>query len=135
MSMSVSAPAETESVVWRWVEAFNARDLDGMLACVAEDIDFHPLRVSGLASSYRGRDGVREWFERFQHARHEHRIVLSELREVDEGKVFASGSLGLGDERDIGPFCALHRIADGVIVAAHQYLTDPDMIERLGLIA
>jgi hypothetical protein len=30
---------------------------------------------------------------------------------------------------------ALHRIAGGVIASAHQYLSDPDMIEQLGLIA
>jgi hypothetical protein len=27
---------------------------------------------------------------------------------------------------------ALHRIIDGLIVAAHHYLTDPDMLQRLG---
>jgi len=35
---------------------------------------------------------------------------------------------------DIGPFCGLHRLAGGLIVAAHHYLTDPDMIEYLGLV-
>jgi hypothetical protein len=40
----------------------------------------------------------------------------------------------LAGEPDIGPFCALHRIGGALIVAVHQYLTDPDMIESLGLI-
>jgi ketosteroid isomerase-like protein len=134
--VNVSAPAvaeRSETIVVRWVDAFNARDLDLMLALLAPDVDFHPLRLSGLASRYRGHGGVQEWFRRSRRLRHEHQIVLSEVRDVGQ-RVFAAGSLSLGGEPDTGPFCALHRVRDGLIVAVRQYLTDPDMIERLGLI-
>jgi hypothetical protein len=30
---------------------------------------------------------------------------------------------------------ALHRVADGLTISAHHYLTDPDTIEQLGLLA
>ncbi len=132
--MLLVAAQAPESVVTRWVDAFNTRDLDGMLACLAADVAFHPLRLSGLRASYRGHDGVREWFTQLKHLRHEHLIVLCEAREAGQGQVFTSGSLGLAGEPDIGPFCALRRISGGLIVAVHQYLTDPDMIESLGLI-
>ena len=124
-----------ETVVSRWVDSFNARDLERMLACLSEDVDFHPVRMSGLGASYRGHDGVREWFARLRRLGHDYRIVLAEARDAGDGRVFASGSLTLGGEADVGPFCALHRIAGGVIVSAHQYHSDPDMIEQLGLIA
>ena len=101
-----------------------------MLACLAEDVDLHPLRLSGLGSSYHGHDGVREWFAQLKRMRHEHQIVLSQTRGVGDGRVFASGSLSLAGAT---PFCALHRIDRGVIVTVHQYLTDPDTVERLGL--
>ena len=127
-------PVSQEGIVTRWVDAFNARDLDRILACFAGNVDFHPLRLSGIAASYRGHDGVREWFARLRHLRHEYRIVLHEAREISEGRVFASGSLSLAGKSDVGSFCALHRLDGGLIVAAHQYLTDPDMIESLGLI-
>ncbi len=117
----------------RWVGAFNARDLDGMLVCLAADVEFHPLRLSGLRAAYRGHDGVREWFAQLKHLRHEHRFVLCEAREAGAGLVFVTGSLSLAGE-PIGPFCALHQIGGGLIIAVHQYLTDPDMIEFLGLI-
>lgn len=123
-----------ETIVSRWVHAFNTRDLDGMLACLGAEVHFHPLRLGGLRASYRGHDGVREWFAQLQRSRHEHRIVFSEGRDIGEGRVFASGSLSLAGESDIGPFCALHRLAGGLIVAVHHYLTDPDLIEHLGLI-
>ena len=38
---------------------------------------------------------------------HEHRIVLHETRDLGDGRVFASGSMSLGRQPDLGPFCAL----------------------------
>ena len=41
--------------------------------------------------------------------------------------------VGPFNARDLGaPFCALHRLADGPIVSAHHYLSDPDLLARLG---
>ena len=131
---SATSSAAIETIILRWVDTFNARDLDGMLACLAPGVGFHPLRLGGLSSSYRGHDGVRTWFAELRRRRHEHQIVLAEVRCVGEDQVHAVGSLSLADELDIGPFCGLHRLAGGRIVAAYHYLTDPDMIERLGLI-
>jgi ketosteroid isomerase-like protein len=132
--VSVRVAQIPEQVVSRWVDAFNRRDLDGMLACLGAEVLFHPLRLSGPAASYHGHDGAREWFAQLRRLRHEHRVVLSEARAVGEDQVIAVGSLGLAGEPDIGPFCGLHRLAGGRIVAAHHYLTDPDMIEYLGLV-
>ena len=134
MSVPSALAQLPDTIVLRWVDAFNTRDVDGMLACVSEDVDFHPLRLSGLRSSYRGHDGVREWFRGLQSRRRDCQIAVSEVRSVGEGRVLVTGSLTLGGEMEVAPVCALHRIDDGLIAAAHQYLSDPDMIERLGLI-
>ncbi len=134
MSASIRAAERTEVIVLRWVQAFNARDLEGMLACVAAQVELHPLRLDGLEARYRGHDGVRAWFERLRQRGHEHRIAVCEVRDLGAGKVFSSGSLSLGDEADIGPVCALHQVDGGLIVTVREYLTDPEMIERLGLI-
>ena len=113
-------------IVCRLVDAFNARDLDEMLVCLAADVDFHPLRLSGLHACYRGHDGVPDWFARLEHLRHDYRMVLGEMREVGDGRVFAGVSLSQGPESNVGPFSAMHRINGGLIVAVH--------IESLGLI-
>jgi ketosteroid isomerase-like protein len=118
----------------RWVEAFNAGALHGMLACVAHHVEFHPLRLSGVSGCYRGHDGIREWFTRLRRSDQDHPIVIYETRAVGEALVLATGSIRLDGEAEIGSFCAVNRIDDGVIAAAHHYLSDPDMIERLGLI-
>ena len=115
------------------VDAFNGRDLDGTLACLGAEVRFDPLRLSGLAASYQDA-GVRVWLVQLRRLRHEHRIVVSDARAVGEEQAIAVGSLSLAGEPDIGPFCGLHRLAGGLIVAAHHYLTEPDMIEYLGLV-
>jgi hypothetical protein len=129
----IRCPLPTTIVV-RWVEAFNRRDVDGLLAVVVHDVDLHPLTLPGFAASYRGRDGVREWLTRVQDGRHQHRIVLDGAREVGGGMVFASGVLVLTEDVAIGPVCALHRIEHGLIAAAHEYHTDPETMERIGMI-
>lgn len=133
MTMPAEAARSLEPIVLRWIDAFNARDFDAMLSCLDPDVRFHPLRLSGLAGSYRGHEGVSEWFERLR-MRHDPRIRVTELHAVNGDQVNVIGSLSLGDDPEIAPFCGLHRIRDGRIVAAHHYLTDPDMIEYLGLI-
>ncbi len=132
--MSSAVAERSEVIVLRWVEAFNARDLDGMLACLSEHVEFRPLRLSGLKSCYRAHDGVREWFAGLRRWRHDHPLVISETLDVGGGRILASGSIHLHGEADIGSFCAVNKIDDGLIVAAHHYLSDAGMIERLGLI-
>jgi SnoaL-like domain len=133
-SRPIATPPET--IVWRWVEAFNALDLEHMIRCLDSDVRFHPLKLAGLSSSYRGRNGVTRWFGDLVRLGHEHRIVLDELGVIADGQVLAVGSLALADEPDIevGPFHALHRLNGGLIVAAHHCVTNPDLIEHLGLI-
>ena len=125
-----TAPAP-EAIVTRWVDAFNERDLEGMLARFHREVRFHPLRLVGLDGSYRGHDGVRRWFTQL---RHERVFVLSDVHGVGDDQVLAVGALALAGGFEIAPLCALHRILNGLIVAAHHYLTDPDMLERLGLV-
>ena len=105
-----------------------------MLMRLDPRVDFHPLRLGGLGGSYRGHDGVRDWFLQTSRQVGEYQIALSDVRSVGEGEVFAVGSLHLRRGRHIGSFAALHRIDRELIVAVYHCLTDPEMIEYLGLI-
>jgi uncharacterized protein (TIGR02246 family) len=44
-------------------EALNAADLDGFLALTTEDVEFTSLIAEAEGTSFRGRDGVRAWWE------------------------------------------------------------------------
>jgi hypothetical protein len=84
-----------DALVRGWTEAFNAQDLEGMLACLDESVVFHPLRLSGLAGCYRGHDGVREWFERLGRLQHDLQLAARDMRDLGNGRVLSSGSLTL----------------------------------------
>ena len=51
-----------EAVVRRAVEAFLARDLDGILELAHEDIVLRSLLTEAERPLYQGHDGVRDWF-------------------------------------------------------------------------
>lgn len=130
MSAGARAP---EAVVSDWVDAFNARDLPGMLCCLGRAVDFHPLRLVGTDRAYRGHDGVRHWFARLGELRHEHVIDLSRVRPIDAGRVLATGTLRVEDA-GMAPFSGLHGLEGGLIVTAHHYLEELDLLERLGVV-
>jgi ketosteroid isomerase-like protein len=52
-----------ERLVRRAVEAFMARDLDGILAVAAPEIELRSLLTEAERPLYYGHEGVREWFE------------------------------------------------------------------------
>jgi hypothetical protein len=132
--MTTGTALGPDTMVSRWVGAFNARDLEGMLGCLSEDVDFHPLRMGGCDGWYSGHDGVSAWWDRLTRGRLEYQIAISQTRHVDDGRVLASGAVTLADGSNVGSFCALHTVEGDLIVAAHHYLSDPEMIEQLGFL-
>jgi ketosteroid isomerase-like protein len=52
-----------ERLVRRAVEAFMARDLDGILAVAAPEIELRSLLTEAERPLYHGHEGVREWFD------------------------------------------------------------------------
>jgi ketosteroid isomerase-like protein len=53
----------SEAIVRRAVEAFLARDLDGILALADEEIVLRSLLTEAERPLYHGHEGVRAWFE------------------------------------------------------------------------
>ena len=130
VSISSQAPVDLVSA---WVAAFNEHDLDGMLVRLDRSVDFRPLKLSGLARSYRGHDGVRRWFEQSRKLSHDYQLDIEHISPQADGSVFTvAGWLRLGQEA-LSPFTAIHTIAGGQIRSAHHYLSELDLIARLGL--
>jgi hypothetical protein len=123
-----------KAVVLRWVNAFNARNLEGLLSCLHPEADFHPLKLIGIDRSYHGHDGVRTWFARLEELRYRHRIELTEVRDASEGRLLAIGALQVAGHGSVAPFSASHRIEDGLIVLARHFPREPDLVERVALI-
>ena len=132
---STASADEGDTPSARWISAFNMRDLAGMLACLDRDVRFHPLKLHGVASSgYRGHEGVERWFAEITARGHDHRIVVSEFRTLPAGVILTIGRLSFADVSAGTTVCGVHEVADGLIVTAHHYMSDPDTLERLGLL-
>jgi ketosteroid isomerase-like protein len=113
-----------EATVRRWFDAFNSRDLEGMLACMDPDVDFRPLRLRGVEGGYRRHAGVRDWIADLMRMEHHHRVELSRVQASGGGEVIAAGALSAASCGGSSSFWAVERFEGGLIVAARHFLSD-----------
>lgn len=116
-----------------WFGQFNRHDIDGMLALMHTDVDFHPLRLEGLDPSYLGHDGVRGWLDEVARRENPHRVVVAEIFEVSGDRVLSAGEV-IVDNRSVAPFTGLYSFDSEAIVELHHYYTPSWVLERLGLL-
>jgi uncharacterized protein len=65
--------------------AWSARDLDAFVRVFAEDVELQPFLGAGLgASTYRGHQGLRRWFQEANEAWDELRVEPYEFREAGD---------------------------------------------------
>src|SRR5215208_6330461 len=77
-------PLENVEIVRRGTDAYNRRDVEGIVENWAPDAVLDWSNSRGLdAAVYRGRDEIRGFVERFLDAFEEVRIVLGDVREID----------------------------------------------------
>lgn len=110
-----------------WFDAFNARDLDAILAGTAPDVRLYPLPLSGLQRTYRGHDGLRRWFVDIADAGHTYAVELKEFKTIRPGELVGIGEMRFTEGGDPFPFWARDLFEDGLIKIAHHYLSDPDI--------
>lgn len=124
--------AEAVSLAERYVGAYNDRDLEAMLAVQHPQIESYPARLAG-AEPHRGHAGVRAWWDSSAAAGPGYRVEIREVRLLDGDRAAIVGEIRDGGE-PLGPWCAVIRIRDGLIVESRSYLSDDDLLEQLGLV-
>jgi len=135
MSSTDNTATEAEpELITGWFDAFNRRDLEGMLERFSPEIRFHPLRFPGVEHTYVGHEGIRAWFATVTGGRHLHRIDAERFSRTADGDVLISGSVSLAATGGIAPFSGIYVIADGAIVEATHYFTPSSVLDRLGMI-
>ncbi len=122
----------------RVVQAFCELDAETLAGLVTDDFEWvTPTATSDRPTSYRGRDGVRRFFE--EAAPWE--IVeghVDEMRELDDGRVLVlgelfwrdrhSGSLELG-----GPLSSIQSFEDGKLIRMETYKKASKALAAAGL--
>jgi ketosteroid isomerase-like protein len=56
-------PSELRAIAETALRALNAGDLDGFLEVVADDVEFTSMILEVEGQTFRGRDGVRAWWQ------------------------------------------------------------------------
>jgi SnoaL-like domain len=119
-----------ERLITGYIDAFNARDLDGVLERLHQDVVLEPTRIASRGRAYHGHQGAREWWAQVLAAPEYQARVVEFLRLSPEHWVVA-GEVGCGGEAT-SPFVCTIGIRDGRIATLRSHLTDQPMLRLLG---
>lgn len=117
----------------RWIDGFNERDVDALIACSDRGIEFHPTRLQGNHGPYKGHDGLRRWVADLIGDGAPQCARVTGARCERSGDVLLLGQVVL-DETPVSPFALLMSLRDGKILEAHAYLSDEVELKRIGRI-
>ena len=122
-----------ERVAREFVDAFNRRDADGFAAVFHPECELRPTLLVGSRSVYRGRDGVRSYFDDLAAGNREHGVRIREIRRMGPDRFAMLTEVMLRDEV-VSPAAALVRLEDAKVIALTAYLSDEDTLASLELI-
>ena len=127
--------ADREETVRRAFEAFAARDLPALSELVAPDVELRPL-VSVWQRSYRGLDGLEDWFREVSKTWAEFEFKSDEVREVDADRMLVKahwrGCAVAGGNEVGGPSAALITFRDDKVVVADFFLNEEAALAAVG---
>jgi ketosteroid isomerase-like protein len=127
-----AAYADAVRIAERYVGAYNARDLDAMLALMDENVVSYPTALFGPRPHF-GHAGVRAWWEAMISSADSFDVVVSEVRPIESDRVALLGEVWSRGRR-LSPWTVLVRIRNGLIIESHSYLSDTDRLEKLRLL-
>lgn len=121
-----------ETIARSFVDAFNRRDADGLVALSHPDIVWRPTMLVGSRRVYHGHDGLRRWVSDLRGSPLDHTANVHEVRVLDRDRFLVISEVLSGQEA-VAPSAMLARLTDAnQIIEAQGYLTDEDMLEHLG---
>ena len=123
----------------RGVAAWNRGDIDATLEVDDPEVEVHavaPAMLGGESTVYRGHEGVRELFRDVHEAFVEHRIEISEIRDVGE-RVVAVGQLhgrGTGSGAEVeSPIAYVVEFKNGKATRIDDFFDPKEALEAAGL--
>ncbi len=133
-----TAPADRdgaafEALAREFVEAFNDRDADALVALAHPRIVFRPSSLVGSRETYIGHAGLRRWLDAFAAAGMEFQLQIREVRPLDADCFLVLSKVRYADEL-IADAAMIANVQDDTIISAHGYLSDEALLARLGVI-
>lgn len=120
-----------EAIARSFIEAFNRRDADGLVALADPEIEFHPTPLVQTDSRYHGHDGLRRWLEEVEGVGH--RVRVRDVRTLDRRHFLILSDVLIGDEA-VSPLTILGLLSDaGAIAEVHAFLSDEQTLTQVGV--
>jgi ketosteroid isomerase-like protein len=128
---------ENVEIVQRAIDAFNRRDLDAFMECVTPDIEYYPSLVGTIEGrSFRGREGMEQYFEDVRASWEDFRIVHDEHRDLGERVLWLGRMEGRGKGSGVPvdtPYWAIGDFRQGKLSCIRTYLDDGEALRAAGL--
>ena len=128
---------ENVRLAYRGHETFNRRELNAFLAQMDSDTEFTPYEVAVQGGEpYRGREGMRTWWEETLEVFPDFRVDLDEARDLGDqvlirGRVRGHGAgSGASFER---PLWGLMEFRNGLQVRYRTFATEAEALEAVDL--
>ena len=130
--------SEHVEIVKRVIDAFNRRDVDGILACVNPDLEWFPaMPVTFGGDAVRGRTGIEDYIREVSDTWEEYRVQGQDFRDIGEDRVLVlsrvegrgAGSGGLVDTA----MGQIFDFRDRKISRVSTYLDHGQALEAVGL--
>lgn len=117
----------------RFIDGFNRRDADALVALCHPELEFVPTLLVGRKSVYHGHDGLRRWVEDLIASGAAHEVRVRAVRVIDDERFAVLTEVCLEGET-ITPSAMIARTKDGLIVHAKAYLSDESTLIRVGVL-
>lgn len=126
--------AQAERIGREFIDAFNLRDADALVALVHPEIEFRPTMLVGSRRVYEGYEGVRAWVADLVASGMDHQVRVREIRMLDAAR-FVMLTEVLLDGEVISPSAMVATMRDGKIAEAQAYLSDEGTLAGLDLLS
>jgi ketosteroid isomerase-like protein len=121
----------------RWFEAFNARDLEALIALCDPGVEFHSVFAAVGGATYHGHDGMRSWHRDLQEAwGTDIRLEPEAYFDLDQRVLAFYVYHGRGQQSGAEvamPGASVARLRDGLIVYVAAYTRREDALSDLGV--
>jgi ketosteroid isomerase-like protein len=124
---------ENVELLYQAYEAFNRRDLDALLALCAPDVEFisYLMQVEG-GDPYRGRDGVRSWWDRLLAVYPDFEAEIEEARDLGDLTIARVRMHGRGVQSDAPMDQALWQSQQGKVIWWRLVSSEAGALEAAG---
>jgi SnoaL-like domain len=122
-----------EELARRFIDGFNRRDADALVALCHPQVEFLPTILVGQRAVYHGHDGLRRWVADLRAASAAHEVRVRKVRVLAPDR-FAVLTEVLLDGDLLSPSAMVAKLEGGLIVHAKAYLSDEHTLIRVGVL-